>query len=138
MTAAAPNTSAVQRGAGGEIPPSPTPPGTKHDPTLVARALRQQWHLPESLYRLLPLEMLHIVTARDAQQQPVYKPRERIQAARVLAVLHAQNEAQHAAQHPAPQTHLHAHEHRHTLSLDDCRQAYLARLDPPGDGGRSA
>jgi hypothetical protein len=98
---------------------------------LLERALRNNWELPETAYKSVPLAMLQLVMGRIEDGKKILeKPRTRIAAARVLALLHAQNQtADHAAQ--PPQTHL--HEHRH--SFEDRRQAYLARLAPTGDGG---
>lgn len=100
---------------------------------LIGRAIRERWELPEQLYRILPLELLRLVTARDKLGNPIEQPRTRVAAARVLAVLHGQNQKAD----PAPQTHIHAHAHAVTIqTADDRRAAFLARLDCPGDGGR--
>lgn len=130
MTAADSNIPPAPRGAGGEIARS----NVFDDPKLIERALRRKWNIPESAYQIAPLEMLAILTARDEQKKHIHKPRERINAARVLALFHAQNQIEEPAPAP-PQTHL--HEHRHIVTLDDRRAAYLARLDQPGDGGGS-
>jgi len=71
--------------------------------------------------------MLELLT-KKAGDQYFYQERTRLGAARVLAILNGQNQTND----PAPQVHLHAHEHR-VQTVDERRQAFLARLDQPGD-----
>ena len=136
MTATKPNKTSAPRGAGGELPPAAAAAAdpARGELRLIERAVRQRWEIPESSFKVLPLEMLTIVASRESDGKTYrYKPRERIMAARVLTMIHAQNQADS----PATQTHVHAHEHRIELSVEDRRAAFLTRLDPKCHGRRS-
>jgi len=132
-------TETVQSNQGGKggassaaLPISPT---SRSDLRLLAAGLRRGWEFPETFLRVLPNALLEIVVKRDPDSQVYrYTPRERIAASRVLALMHGQNQKQADSSAP-PTPQLHLHEHRHSVTLEDRRQTYLARLDHAGDGG---
>lgn len=125
-----PTTNHPQGGRGGLPPPSSLPIPTRPELRNIERGLRQGWEFPDNLYRALPTLMLELLTKRLPNQTYYYSDRTRVAAARVIALLNAQNQKVD----PAPQTHLHAHAHEHRIrSVDERRQAFLARLDRPGE-----
>jgi len=86
------------------------------DVRLLNRALRQGWDIPEAAFSVLPNEMVKIAVGMDAERKPLIdgngKPismRTRIGAARVVAMMHSQNQADD----PVEQ------EHRITLGLSE-------------------
>ena len=96
------------------------------DLRLIQRAVREGWKIPEGLLKALPAAMGQIVLQQnEAKTHFSYKPRERIQAARVLALLHGQNQRDD----PAVQR----HEHAHFLAIERRKQRLLERLNREGD-----
>jgi hypothetical protein len=67
------------------------------EPRLLERATRQGWKMPEGIMDRLPESMKDVALNKKASH------RNRIAAARVLTVMHGQNQADD----PAPQTHRH-------------------------------
>jgi hypothetical protein len=72
----------------------------------LARAVQQRWDFPDQLYKILPLELTQIITARDpATKQHAYSARDRIAAARVLNQMHLANlRVDPNVPQPVPQT----------------------------------
>lgn len=75
------------------------------DVRLLNRALRQGWDIPEAAFSVLPNEMVKIAVGMDANREPLIdgngKPismRTRIGAARVVAMMHSQNQADNPAE----------------------------------------
>jgi len=84
------------------------------------QAIRNNWDLPQSIYRALPTVLAKILTTGTAREQ--------VAAARVLAQLHAQNNADQ------PRLSMVAHKHQHEVlpvaagDLNDRRRELLARV----------
>ncbi len=123
-----PTTSPAPGGRGGGAPIELL---TRRDANLMAEGLRRQWEFPEQAFKLVPMAMLQLIAARTADGKAYLEsPKTRVAAARVLALLHAQNQKAD----PVPQTHIHAIGGEIIHSVEDRRAAFLARLDRPGPG----
>ena len=91
---------------------------SRSDLKRIEQALRNNWEMPEQVFRSLPDQLVNIVTNGS--------PREQIAAARVLVAMHAQNTAAQT------RTVAHAHVHRVEATNDstagDRRAALAARI----------
>lgn len=88
------------------------PSHLRGDARLIARALRERWEFPDGLLKSLPAALAIIVGKRTAAGDYIHTARERIAAARVLALMHAQNQRDDPllpppADPPAPQEIIH-------------------------------
>jgi len=92
----------------------------RSDMRMLEQAVRHRWELPASLYEALPLVLAKILSNGTAREQ--------VAAARVLAQLHAQNNADQ------PRLSMVAHKHQHEVlpvaagDLNDRRRELLARV----------
>jgi hypothetical protein len=95
-------------------------PAKRGDLKRYEQAIRHGWEMPDEIYRALPRVLTTILAKGTAREQ--------VAAARVLAQLHAQNNADQ------PRLSMVAHKHQHEVlpvaagDLNDRRRELLARV----------
>jgi hypothetical protein len=95
-------------------------PAKRGDLRRYEQAIRHGWKIPDEIYRALPRVLATILAKGTAREQ--------VAAARVLAQLHAQNNADQ------PRLSMVAHKHQHEVlpvaagDLNDRRRELLARV----------
>lgn len=91
---------------------------SRSDLQMIGQAVRHRWHIPEQLYTALPMQLAALLAKGT--------PREKIAAAKVLAQIHGQNEADNPIQ--VQHAHIHAVATSPETPIEDRRKIISDRI----------